>query len=214
MATPPDDPPASGRPPESARHPRLVWLRRASWGVMGIAVLLLGYVVSLILAQNYQQGRLEQAWERSHPPVTLVSVPGPPVHHAHLADGQAMARLLIPRIGFDAIVAEGADRGILSGGPGHEDHTAYPGEGGMVLISNHNGFSLSWGDIRIGDTVSVEMPYGTFRYVIQKRTIVSGGDTTVMGHVYKGETLLLSTCWPLWAGPLATDRLVFEAKPA
>ena len=45
----------------------------------------------------------------------------------HLADGQPLARLHIPRINFDAIVTEGSESGVLSAGPGHENHTGYPG---------------------------------------------------------------------------------------
>lgn|SRR5487761_1550552 len=188
-------------------------LRRVSWVLMAGAALIAIYVVSVTAFHNQAQQTLQKAWTRTHPSVALVSTGGAPVHHAHLADGQPIGRLIIPAISFNDIVAEGADRGILSGGPGHDDQTDYPGEGGLVLISNHNGFSGSWNDIHVGDTVEVEMSYGLFRYIVDARSIVSGNDTTVLGRAYPHETLLISTCWPLWAGAAATQRLVFEAHP-
>ena len=192
---------------------------------MGIGVLLVGYVGVLVGYQDFQQHRLESAWNSQHPataihdvaPASAVGSGGGvgvfAVQKPHLADGQPLARLTIPRINFEAIVTEGSDSGILSAGPGHEDHTGYPGEGRIVLIGNHNGFSMSWGDLHAGDTIKVEMSYGRYTYKIQKREIVSGDDQAVVRDPLSGEHLYLTTCWPLWAGALARERLVFIADP-
>lgn len=198
-----------------ARSPAVRWLRRASWVFLGAGALLAGYIAVLIGYQNIQQSHLSDAWSHDHSGIADVSLAAQgPIHHAHLADGQAVAKLSIPSIDFNAIVAEGADRGILTGGPGHDNRTDYPGEGGTVLISNHNGFSMSWNDIHTGDMITVEMPYGRYRYRVTGREIVPGDDTGVLARTRSGETLLLSTCWPLWQGALAGERLVFEAVPA
>jgi len=181
---------------------------------MGGAVLLVAYVVLLVGYQNVQQSHLSDAWQQDHGTVSDAVLASTGVRHAHLADGQAVAKLRLPAAGYDGIVAEGADRGILTGGPGHDDRTAYPGEGGVVLISNHNGFSMSWNNLHPGDDAVVEMPYGRYRYRITSREIVPGDDTGVLSHKRSGETLLLTTCWPLWQGALAGERLVFEARPA
>ncbi|MFN2568289.1 MAG: sortase [Candidatus Dormibacteria bacterium] len=181
---------------------------------MGGAGLLIGYIVVLVGYQNVQQSHLSDSWGHDHPLVADAVLASTGTHHAHLADGQAVAKLSLPTVGYDGIVAEGADRGILTGGPGHDDRTAYPGEGGVVLISNHNGFSMSWNNLQAGDAAVVEMPYGRYRYRITSRTIVPGDDTGVLDKKRSGETLLLTTCWPLWQGNLAGERLVFEARPA
>jgi LPXTG-site transpeptidase (sortase) family protein len=193
---------------------------------MSLGVLLVGYVGVLVGYQTYQQHRLESLWASAHPAGSIHDV-APPATVAgastaasfsslqpHLADGQPLARLHIPRINFDAIVTEGSDTGVLSAGPGHENHTGYPGEGSMVLIGNHNGFSLSWGDLHEGDTIQLEMSYGRYTYTIQKREIVNGNDQAVVRNPLPGEHLYLTTCWPLWAGALAGDRLVFVAAPS
>jgi sortase A len=186
---------------------------------MSVAVVLVGYVGLLIGYESFQQHRLSADWDRAHPAASVVDH-GPALsvdlatQRPHLADGQPLARLRLSSVGFDAIVTEGSDSGVLSSGPGHEDHTAYPGEGGLVLFSNHNGFSLSWGDVKVGDGVVVEMSYGRYRYTITDRSIVSGGDSSILHRPHSGEVLYLSTCWPLWQGAFARDRLVFQAVPA
>jgi LPXTG-site transpeptidase (sortase) family protein len=190
---------------------------------MSVGVLLIGYVGVLVGYQSYQQHRLESAWNTAHPAgsvadaATVASSAGAAAFaqlQPHLADGQPLARLRIPRIGFEAIVTEGSDTGVLSAGPGHEDHTGYPGEGRIILIGNHNGFSLSWGDLHTGDTIQLEMGYGRYTYTIGKREIVSGNDQAVVRNPVPGEHLYLTTCWPLWQGALAGERLVFIADPA
>lgn len=199
------------------------WLRRASWALMSVGVLLIAYVGVLVGYQSIQQHRLESAWASAHPAGSIADAT--PVAASasaaaftqlqpHLADGQALARLSIPRISFEAIVTEGSDTGILSSGPGHEDHTGYPGEGRIILIGNHNGFSLSWGDLHAGDTIQIEMGYGRYKYTISKREIVDGNDQSVVRNPEPGEHLYLTTCWPLWQGALAGQRLVFIADPA
>jgi sortase A len=192
---------------------------------MSVGVLLVGYVGILVGYQDYQQHRLADAWNKLHPEASIHDVAPASVlaqgqassfaiERPHLADGQPLARLLIPRIHFDAIVTEGSDSGILSSGPGHENHTGYPGEGRIVLIGNHNGFSMSWNDLHSGDVIQVEMSYGRYTYRIEKREIVSGDDNDVVRKPEPGEHLYLTTCWPLWAGAFARDRLVFIATPA
>lgn len=194
------------------------WLRRTSWVLMGIAVLIVGYVGTLVGYENYEQHKLLSAWNDTHTTVTDAQPVSSGVFvtkHPHLADGEAMAKLSLPAIGFTAVVTEGADRGILSSGPGHDDHTDYPGEGGLILIGNHNGFSTSWNDVKNGDIVTVDTNYGRFFYKINQRYIVDGSSRTYIdnpkdGH---GEVLELVTCWPLWEGAFAPQRLVFEATP-
>jgi len=192
---------------------------------MAIGVVLVGYVGVLVGYQDFQQHRLESLWNSRHPQASIHDVAPASVvtgghgvgvlavQRPHLVDGEPLARLSISRIGFEAIVTEGSDSGVLSAGPGHEHHTGYPGEGRIVLIGNHNGFSMSWGDLHAGDTIKVEMSYGRYTYKIAKRLIVGGDDNSVVRNPEAGEHLYLTTCWPLWAGALAHQRLVFIADP-
>ncbi|MEA2614359.1 MAG: sortase [Chloroflexota bacterium] len=194
------------------------WLRRSSWVLMGIAVLIVGYVGTLVGYESYAQHNLLSAWDTSHAGVNDAQQVGNSVfvtRHPHLTDGEPMAKLSVPRINFTAVVTEGADRGVLTAGPGHDNHTDYPGEGGLILIGNHNGFSTSWSDVHTGDIVGVDTTYGRFHYRITQRYITSGTDRSYIDHPRSGtgEVLELVTCWPLWQGAFAPDRLVFEATP-
>jgi LPXTG-site transpeptidase (sortase) family protein len=185
---------------------------------MGIAVLIVGYVGTLVGYESYAQHNLLSAWDTSHAGVNDAQPVGNSVFvtkHPHLTDGEPMAKLSVPRINFTAVVTEGADRGVLTAGPGHDNHTDYPGEGGLILIGNHNGFSTSWSDVHTGDIVGVDTTYGRFQYRITQRYITSGTDRSYIDHPRSGtgEVLELVTCWPLWQGAFAPDRLVFEATP-
>ena len=220
-AQPADTTPVEAIPAPLPRgHSRTVtWLRRASWVFMGTAVLLIGYVGLLIGYESYQQHRLSSLFAERVPAATVHDVKFTsatlPIQRPHLADGEPIAKVELPKVHFDAIVTEGSDSGILSSGPGHDDHTGYPGEGRLIVIGNHNGFSGSWGDMQVGDPIVVTMSYGRFHYTVTKREIVPGDDTSVVAkHFSDGETLVLSTCWPLWQGAFARERLVFEATPA
>jgi LPXTG-site transpeptidase (sortase) family protein len=187
---------------------------------MGIAVLVLGYVGTLVGYESWSQHQLLSSWDQSHPAATLTNAQAGSggvflTRHPHLADGQAIFKLTVPSIGYSAVVTEGDDRGILSSGPGHDDHTDYPGEGGLILIGNHNGFSSSWGDLRNGAVVTLDTTYGRYRYQITQRYIVDGSSRSYIDHPRdgSGEVLELVTCWPLWEGAFAPQRLVFEATP-
>lgn len=206
----------AGRDPS----PRRRWLRRASWACLGLGVLLFGYVGVLVGYQNFQQGRLNSDWAKQHPAASIhnmnsantstVSVRMVP----HMADGEPIARMTVSSVGYEGIVTEGDDRGILSSGPGHDDKTGYPGEGKLIVMANHNGFSFSWNDIKNGASIVLEMPYGRFAYNVVSRRIVDGGDDAVINSAPPGERLQIITCWPLWAGALAQQRLVYDAVPA
>ena len=66
-----------------------------------------------------------------------------------------------------------------------------------------------------GDIVGLDTTYGRFHYRITQRYITSGTDRSYIDHPRSGtgEVLELVTCWPLWQGAFAPDRLVFEATP-
>jgi sortase A len=126
-------------------------------------------------------------------------------------DGDAVARLTIPRIGLDAVVVRGTRPEDLRRAPGLFDPSALPGETGTALIAGHRttyGAPFRHIDrLRRGDRITVAMPYGTFRYAVEGTRIVDPDDlraVRTVGH----PRLVLSACHPLFS---AARRIVVYA---
>lgn len=134
-----------------------------------------------------------------------------------LKDGQAVGRIIIPKIGLKMIVVEGTNEGDLAKGPGHYNAesgvaTALPGAGGVVGIAGHRTTFLQpfrhVDELKPGNNVYLEMPYGTFRYKIYYQKIVSQYDWSILRS--RGfEKLVLSACHPLYS---ASHRIVTFAR--
>jgi sortase A len=134
-----------------------------------------------------------------------------------LHDGAPIGRIIIPRIGLNMIVVEGTSEGDLAKGPGHYNAasgaaTALPGAGGVVAIAGHRTTFLHpfrhVDQLRSGDNVYLEMPYGTLRYRVYFQKIVGATDWSILG-TRPYEKLVLSACHPLY---WATHRIITFAR--
>src|SRR5262249_17708086 len=85
--------------------------------MIATGIALLGYVASEYWGMYRSQQALEAEWERQD---AGVNTPG----QATISPDQMLTRVIIPKIGMDAIVVEGASRKALSAGPGHVKETA------------------------------------------------------------------------------------------
>lgn len=138
---------------------------------------------------------------------------------ARLELGQAFGRIEIPGIGIEAVVVHGTRWGPdLSRGPGHYERTTVPGLGKTVGVAGHR---TTFGapfrridDIAVGDAITLEMPYATFRYRVFEHEIVDADDWSVIRN--RGfDTLMLSACHPLYGAAerwIVYGRLV-EVRP-
>ena len=138
---------------------------------------------------------------------------------AALELGQAFGRIEIPRIDLDAVVVHGTRWGAdLSRGPGHYERTTVPGLGRTVGVAGHR---TTFGapfrhidDIRVGDELVLEMPYGRFRYRVFEHEIVDSDNWNVIRD--RGfDTIMLSACHPLYSADqrwIVYGRLV-EVRP-
>jgi sortase A len=131
---------------------------------------------------------------------------------SHLRDGQPIGRIVIPRIGLRMVVVQGTNAGDLEKGPGHYAITSLPALGGTVAIAGHR---TTWlhpfrhiDDLRAGDSVYVQMPYGTFRYVVTGHRVVAADDWSILRR-RPWEKLVLSACHPLYS---AAQRWVVFAR--
>jgi sortase A len=123
-----------------------------------------------------------------------------------------------------ATVIEGTDTASLQKGPGHYtrsddeetheqgDGSAFPGQGETVGIAGHR---TTYGapfnkmdEVEPGDEITLEMPYATFTYEVQKVDIVDPSEIGVVRNVGY-ERLVLSACHPLYS---AAQRIITFAK--
>ena len=157
--------------------------------------------ISYLLAQR-EQHRLEAALDHP-PPRVLDRMPLP---------GDAIGRIEMPTIDRGAYMVEGTDLGDLRKGPGHYSDTPLPGRHGTVGIAGHrttHGAPFRRIDeLKPGDPIVLEMPWGSFRYRVRTTRIVEPTDVGVkrdVGH----DRLILSACHPLYS---AAQRIVVFAR--
>lgn len=179
-----------------------------------------------VQAQQSEQKVLLQQWRAIQaaapaPTATLPpevsATPAPAVSPASPSSRPAPAApaidflLRVPKLGYQAVVREGVSLSVLSYGPGHYPETPMPSNAGNVGIAAHNTYWLNWDRLAPGDQVIVETRGGSFVYRIDSRRVTSPGDRTPLAQDPSSHRLTMTTCWPLWAGAFATQRLVFFA---
>jgi LPXTG-site transpeptidase (sortase) family protein len=117
----------------------------------------------------------------------------------------------IPVLGYSATVHQGVSLNILGRGPGHYPTTAWPGHPGNVGVAAHNVYWLSFNRLKDGDRVEIQTQHGLYTYEITGSKVTDPNDRTVLAAT-SADRLTLTTCYPLWAGAFATQRLVFFAN--
>jgi sortase A len=169
---------------------------------------------------HYDQRQLAKTFDRRLEEVRRPASTGAPTvarsaarWRAASGQGDAVARLRIPRLGLKEIVVNGTDSESLERGPGRHLATAMPGEGELVYIAGHRttyGAPFSEIDkLRKGDRVFLQLPYATFEYAITGHRIVAATQTSVLES--KGyEQLALQACHPRF---FASQRYIAYAKP-
>ncbi len=126
--------------------------------------------------------------------------------------GQGIGRIRIPSIDLDIVVVQGTDTASLQKGPGHYPYTAFPGQGKTIGIAGHRTTYLApfrkINEVADGDEITLEMPYGTFTYEVEKHEIVDPEQTEIVDNVGY-ERLVLTACHPLYS---AAQRWAVFAK--
>jgi len=134
-----------------------------------------------------------------------------------LRDGAPIGRIRIPRIHLEMVVIEGTSTDDLEKGPGHYDaatgvDTSLPGMGAVIAIAGHRTTFLHpfrhIDELRPGDKIYLEMPYGTFRYSVYFQRVVVPTDWSIL-RPRPYEKLVLTACHPLYS---ASHRLAVFAR--
>jgi sortase A len=177
----------------------------------------------------YEQRQLEseldqqfETWKTTRRPVAQTGTPTPrqddvrrEARRYRLAtdDGDAVAKLHIPRLGLDAVVVDGTSVSDLRRGPGRHLDTYMPGERRLVYIAGHRTtYGAPFGDIdelRPGDPISIELPYATIDYRVTGHRIVDDNDLSVL-DTQRREELVLQACHPRF---FASQRYLVYARP-
>jgi sortase A len=127
--------------------------------------------------------------------------------------GDPLGRIVIPDLDIDPVVVNGTRWGPdLSRGPGRYPETSLPGLGALTAIAGHRTtFGAPFRHIdklKAGDVITLELPYGTFRYRVVGHEIVDDEDWTII-KPRPYEALVLSACHPLFT---ADQRWVVYAR--
>jgi sortase A len=129
-----------------------------------------------------------------------------------LSEGDPVGKITIGRIGLSMVVVQGTDEETLKKGPGHYIESGLPGEGHLIYIAGHRTTYLApfahINDIRIGDYIRLEVPYGTFTYRAVRHWIVPSTDLAVLQD-HGSELLRLQACHPRF---FATHRYLVDAR--
>jgi sortase A len=129
-----------------------------------------------------------------------------------LHEGDAMGRILVPRLGLRMVLVNGTSSGSLEKGPGRDLQTWMPGEGKLVYIAGHRTTYLApfrhIERLSPGDRVTLQVPYGTFEYRVTRHVIVPADDLARLGNRGRDE-VALQACHPRF---FATHRYIVYAK--
>ena len=129
-------------------------------------------------------------------------------------DGDAIARIRIPRLDVNLVVVNGTSVSDLRRGPGRHLETYMPGEHELVYIAGHRTtYGAPFGDInelQPGDAITLELPYATIVYRVTRHRIVDDNDISVLESPHH-EQLVLQACHPRF---FASQRYLVYATPA
>ncbi|TXC89823.1 class D sortase [Metabacillus litoralis] len=127
--------------------------------------------------------------------------------------GEAIGILQIPRLKADLPIVEGTDPDDLEKGVGHYKGSYYPEENGQIVLSGHRDTVFrNAGELEIGDSLEMVLPYGSFEYEIIDTKIVEADDLSIITLQNEKEELLLTTCYPFSYVGNAPQRYIIYAK--
>jgi sortase A len=128
--------------------------------------------------------------------------------------GDTVGLLAIPKIKAELAIIEGTDPDVLEKGVGHYKGAYYPGDQGQIILSGHRDTVFRiLGELEIGDSLKMEMPYGSYTYEIIDTKIVKSEDTSIITLQHEKEELILTTCYPFSYVGNAPKRYIIYAKP-
>ena len=125
--------------------------------------------------------------------------------------GQAIGRIIVPRLGLNMVLVNGTDEASLERGPGRDLRSFMPGQTRLIYIAGHRTTFLApfsrINEIQPGDRIRLDMPYAAFVYRAFRHVIVPAHDLAVLRSP-RHELLALQACHPRF---FATHRYIVYA---
>jgi len=151
------------------------------------------------------------AGEADSPPAVPVEAQNIP---NDLENGDALAKIEIPRIGVNDIVVAGVETGDLKRGPGHFADTPLPGQLGNAAIAGHR---TTYGQpfrnvdqLQTGDEIRMTTLSGVFVYKVTGQAIVEPSEYQVVATTDPNvANLTLISCHPVFT---AQQRIVIFSE--
>jgi sortase A len=210
------------------------WLRRlgTTFIVLGLATFAWAFVVwrwedpFTAIYTHYQQDRLAHRYaelRRAYqaPRINVASIGDERAEIAREARryragahrGEAIGRILVPRLHLAMVIVNGTDPASLKRGPGREPSTFMRGAGQLVYIAGHRTTYLApfshIDRLRSGDVVTLQVPYATFVYKVRFHRVVGASDLAVL-RSHNREVAILQASHPRF---FATHRYLVYAYP-
>lgn len=151
---------------------------------------------------------MENAWERQ------LST-GDPARPWPWADFTPAARINFPAEHRSVLALTDAAGESLAFGPTHLAASVEPGERGVAVYAAHRDTHFAFlGEVKSGDTFSIETPKGTRSFRVTGSEVVRWDASGIVPHDGGKPRVALVTCWPLDAKVSGPMRLVVWAEAA
>ncbi|MCP8966984.1 class D sortase [Ectobacillus ponti] len=183
---------------------------------LSLILIIVGIVLIGTNAWKWWDSRQEQAHAVTQASTVLAEAKERKLTRAEFQPrkNEEIGLLRIPKIDAVLPIVEGTDPDELKKGVGHFATAAFPGDKDQIVLSGHRDTVFRrFGELKEGDVFIVELPYGTFRYTMQRSKIVKADDTTVIQSTKPKEELVLTTCYPFRYVGSAPDRYIIYAYP-
>jgi sortase A len=131
---------------------------------------------------------------------------------ASLLVGQPIGTLKIIRVGLSGVVVEGDEDSVLRRAIGHLPDTPLPWQpGNSALAAHRDTIFRPLKDVRLGDVLRLETPYGDFDYRVRETMIVKPEDLWVLDPTAVSMLTLIS-CYPFKYIGNAPERFIVRAE--
>ena len=151
---------------------------------------------------------MENAWERQ------LST-GDPARPWPWADFTPAARINFPAEHRSVLALTDAAGESLAFGPTHLAASVEPGERGVAVYAAHRDTHFAFlGEVKSGDTFSIETPKGARSFRVTGSEVVRWDASGIVPHDGGKPRVALVTCWPLDAKVSGPMRLVVWAEAA